>query len=244
LKNPAELNKQIIEQYYQKVLKLDLKLGGIVYVDSLSDGLLMLRNRKVDALHVMRFTGRYLAQRSHDLKMYTNQQGTYSTQMIFSPKKESQYNKVNSALQDMKKDGTFDKLIKQWITDLPVGQEPAGKTIPVIQGAETIKVGISGDEPPLDYIAAGGAPGGFNIAVLNEISRRTNINIELVTVVSGARFACLQSGKIDSFLWHNALMAMQGLPEEVISPEKSDGPDEMLKTVSYLDDKSSLMVLR
>jgi hypothetical protein len=244
LKNPAEMNQAAVEKSFREGLNIDFKLGGLVYVDSLTDGLLILRSHKVDALHVMRFTGRYLAQRNSDLKQYLPQSGTYTTQMIFSPKQQAGCEKVNQALKTMQEDGTLDKLINQWIINLPVGQEPSGGRLPVIKGAETIKVGISGDEPPLDYIAADGTPGGFNVAVIGEISRRTNINVNLVTVVSGARFASLQSGKIDAFLWHNALIPEGVLTEEEISPEKPGDPDGFYKTVSYLDGKESLFVLK
>jgi hypothetical protein len=244
LKNPPEVNQAAVEKAFREGLDIDFKLKGMVYVDSLTDGLLMLRSHKVDVLHVMRSTGRYLAQRNNDLKQYMPQSGTYTTQMIFSPKKQAQWEKVNEAFKTMKEDGTLDQLVNQWITTLPVGREPSGGKMPAIQSAETLKVGISGDEPPLDYIAADGAPGGFNVAALGEISRRTNINISLITVVSGARFTSLQSGKIDAFLWHNALVPEGVLTEEIISPEKPTDPDGFFKTISYLDDKESLFVLK
>jgi ABC-type amino acid transport substrate-binding protein len=244
LKNPPEVNQATVEKSFREGLNVDFKLGGLVYVDSLTDGLLMLRSHKVDALHVMRHTGRYLAQRNSDLKQYFPQVGTYSTQMIFSLKKQAAYEKVNLSLKAMKEDGTLEKLINQWIINLPVGKEPSGGKLPLIEGAETLKVGISGDEPPLDYVAADGAPGGFNVAVLSEISRRTNININLVTVVSGARFAALQSGKIDAFLWHNTLMPVGIMTEDMSSPEKPTDPDGLFKTVSYLEDKESFFVLK
>jgi ABC-type amino acid transport substrate-binding protein len=244
LKNTAEYNQKIVEDYYHDVLNLDLKYKSLVYVDSLTDGLLMLRSHKIDLLHVMRNTGYYLTQRYPDLQRYDVKLGIYSTQMIFSPRQYAQYLKVNAALKEMKEDGTLAKLINQWITRLPVGQEPSGATLPVIPGAETFKMGISGDEPPLDYIAADGQPGGFNVAVVGEISRRTNLNIELVNVVSGARFVSLQSGKIDAFLWHNSLYAEDSLPEEVISPEKIKDPGYIYKTISYLDDKESLFMVK
>jgi ABC-type amino acid transport substrate-binding protein len=244
MRNSPEYNQKIIENFYHDVLKLDLKYKSLVYVDSLTDGLLMLRSHKADVLHTMRFTGSYLAKRSSDLKQYWPQLGVFSTQMIFSTQKQAQYERVNNELKAMKEDGTLDKLTAQWITNLPVGKEPSSGKMAPIKGVETIKMGISGDEPPLDYIAADGSPGGFNVAVLAALSQRININIELVTVSSGARFAALQSGKIDAFLWHNTLYSVDGLTEESISPEKTGDANYYYKTMSYLDDKESLLVLK
>ena len=244
MRNSAEYNQKIGEEYFQKTLHLDFKYGSFIYVDSLTDGLLMLRSHKIDVLRVMGFTGNYLIQRTNDLKLYVSIPGGYSTQMIFSAPKQAQYEQVNAALKAMQTDGSLQKLIDQWITNLPVGGEPSGGKLPEIQGAETIKVGISGDEPPLDYIAADGVPGGFNVAVLAEISRRVNINIALVTVVSGARFAALQSGKIDAFLWHNSLKPVEGLPSEVIVPQTLVDPNYLFRTISYLDDEESFLILK
>lgn len=244
LRNPAEYNQKIGEEYFQNTLHLDFKYGSFIYVDSLTDGLLMLRSHKIDVLRVMGYTGNYLMQRSSDLKLYVSITGGYSTQMIFSFPQQARYEQVNAALKAMQADGTLQKLIDQWIVNLPVGEEPPAGKMPEIEGAETIKVGISGDEPPLDYIAANGVPGGFNVAVLAEISRRVNMNITLVPVVSGARFAALQSGKIDAFLWHNSLKPVEGLPAEVIVPQTSVDPNYLFRTISYLDDVESFLVLK
>jgi ABC-type amino acid transport substrate-binding protein len=224
------------EQTYQKRLKsidssFDLK--GIVYFDSLTDGLLMLRSGKVDILELTSFTGDYLAQRDSDLNVYSDNGWMSTTHMLFSPQKQAQYDKTNTALKAMRQDGTLEKLIGKWITNLPAGQEPSGGTLPTIEGAQTIKMGICGDEPPLDYIAANGTPGGFNVAVLKEISQRAQINIELVPVNGLARFAALQSGKIDAFLWYNATQSVYGETRTVSSTLKINSYTALM-TDNYL----------
>jgi ABC-type amino acid transport substrate-binding protein len=244
LNNSQQVVQQSIEKYFKQVHNVDINLAGVVYVDSLTDGLLMLRSRKVAALQVMRFTGRYLAQRNNDLSMYVNEFLSFSTQMIFSPGKSDQLEKVNVAIRAMKADGTLDKLTEKWITNLPAGKEPSGEAMPVIKGAETIKVGISGDAPPLDYIAADGIPGGFNVAVLSEISRRANLNIELVTVNSNARFSALQSGKIDSFLWHDTINNLAGFIPASTQSGQLAGPPSFLPSDSYLNGSGCLVVMK
>lgn len=235
--------EQKIDDYSKKKYDFDFHCN-IVYVDSLTDGLLMLRSSKIDILQVMRFTGDYLLQRNADLKMYTNNLISYSTQMIFSPDKQAQLDKVNVALKAMQEDGTLDKLVNQWITNLPVGQEPSSGVMPVIEGEETLKVGISGDAPPLDYVAANGNPGGFNVAVLSEISKRANLNIKLVKVSSGARFTALQSGKIDSFLWHNTSQSFTS--SETNSPQSGQtaGNKGFLMSDTYLNSRGAMLALK
>ena len=231
---PAESVERSVDNYFKNKYNLDFH-AEMIYVDSLSDGMLMLRSGKIVSLQVLRFTGRYLAQRNSDLAVYGNEITSFSTRIIFSLDKGPQLEKVNAAIKAMQEDGTMDKLVDQWITNLAVGQEPSGGAMPVFQGAESIKVGISGDAPPLDYIAADGAPGGFNVAVLSEIGRRSNLNIELVTVNGGARFAALQSGKINAFLWHTTTQSLAMTPS---------GTASFLQSEAYLTSRGAQVTLK
>ena len=79
--------------------------------------------------------------------------------------------------------------------------EPAAVEMPMIEGAETIKVGVTGDLPPFDFIDASGKPAGYNTAILAEISKRINKNIELVSIDSASRALALTSGSIDVVFW-------------------------------------------
>jgi len=212
-------------------------------VDSLTDGLLMLRSGKVDVLDLTAFSARYLAQRSSDLFVYNTEAWKSSTHIIFRLELKDQFEKVNTAVKTMNQNGTMQTLKEKWITNLPVGEEPSGGEIQKIEGGATLRVGISGDQPPLDYIAADGTPGGFNVAMLSELSRLSGINIEMVTVNAGARFAALESGKIDAFLWQNGPITDMGVAVPVAETAKI-GNAEFLKTESYLDTYDTALVLK
>ena len=73
--------------------------------------------------------------------------------------------------------------------------------LPHFDGAETVKIAVTGALPPMDYVAADGTPAGFNTAVLAEIGQRTGKNIELVVVDSLGRAAALASGAVDAVFW-------------------------------------------
>lgn len=81
------------------------------------------------------------------------------------------------------------------------GNEPETIAMPAIEGAETVKVAVTGCLPPMDYVAPDGTPAGYNTAVLAEISTRMNKNIELVQVDSLGRAAALASGAVDAVFW-------------------------------------------
>lgn len=62
---------------------------------------------------------------------------------------------------------------------------------PVIAGAKTVRVVVTGDLPPLDYVSMDGQPAGYNVALLSELSKVMNVNFELVTADAASRAAML-----------------------------------------------------
>ena len=123
-----------------------------------------------------------------------------------------------------------ENLTKTYITDLKPNEDPPAVKIEQIDGADTIKVGVTGDLPPLDLILADGTPAGFNTAVLAEISKRINKNIEIVTIDSSTRAAALMSGNVDVIFW---TVTPEG---ESPLPANSDTPAGVALTNSYYQD--------
>lgn len=135
------------------------------------------------------------------------------------------------ALGEMLKDGTLINLTSAHITNLNAGEEPQPIELPHIDGAETIRVAVTGDLPPLDLIKADGTPAGFNTAVLAEISKRIGKNIELVSVDSGARSEALMSGSVDVLFW------ARKPDDNSIMPEDIDCPDGIIFSMPYFSDR-------
>lgn len=125
---------------------------------------------------------------------------------------------LDKAINEMKADGTLDKLINDYITNVDKGKEPPKVEIPKTDGAQTIKVGITGDLPPLDLVLADNSPAGFNTAILAEIAKRSGKNIEIIDIDSGARAAALSSGQIDVIFWV-AVPTMEKVPKEIDKPD-------------------------
>jgi ABC-type amino acid transport substrate-binding protein len=101
----------------------------------------------------------------------------------------------DGAITSMKEEGVLTELTALFY------HEPEAVEIPVIDGAQTIKVAVTGDLPPFDYTDASGKPAGFNTAVLAEISKRIGKNIEMVSIDSAARALALTSGSVDVVFW-------------------------------------------
>ena len=125
---------------------------------------------------------------------------------------------LDKIIGEMKSDGSLDKLVKDYITDVDKGQAPPKVEIPKFEGADTIKVGVTGDLPPLDLILEDNSPAGFNTALLAEIAKRLNKNIEVVQIESGARAAALSSGQIDVIFWV-VVPTIEKVPADIDKPE-------------------------
>ena len=93
-------------------------------------------------------------------------------------------------------------------------------------GEETIKVAVTGDLPPIDFVAADGSPAGFNTAILAEIGAYLKKNIELVNIDSGARSAALASGRADVVFWYEV---------DLSSENQSDVPDGIILSNPYYE---------
>ena len=108
--------------------------------------------------------------------------------------------RVNEALSDMKADGTLQTLQAQYTKDAL--NDPAPVEFEVFEGAQTLRVGVTGDLPPVDYVAEDGSPAGFNTALLSELGKRLKVNIEILNIESGARTISLTSGAADVIFWY------------------------------------------
>ena len=105
----------------------------------------------------------------------------------------------NSAIKAINEDNTL-LLLKAKYVDY-AKDDPKPIIFEKFPDAETVKIAVTGDMPPLDFIAADGTPAGFNTALLAEIGKRLKVNIELLSVNAGARAAALASGRADGVFW-------------------------------------------
>ena len=125
---------------------------------------------------------------------------------------------LDKALKAMKDDGSLEKIVSEYIEKIDKKQTPPKIEIPMTDGAQTIKVGVTGDLPPLDYVSEDGSPAGFNTAILAEIAKRSGKNIEVVDIDSGARAAALSSGQIDVIFWV-VVPTLNKMPSDIDKPE-------------------------
>jgi len=173
----------------------------VVFFDNMNSMIMALKGKQIDRFAAPSRVGAYIVARNEDFQLINNNlKPILGYSIAMQEKDKAQVDEINAAIKAMKDDGTLDKLIKENITDLG-GADPVAKPIPMIEGAETIKVAVTGDMPALDCILADGTPAGFNVAFLGELGKRINKNFELVSIEAGARGAALSSGQVDMLFW-------------------------------------------
>lgn len=171
------------------------------FFGGLTEMLMALEAGVIDGACVPEFVGKYILARHDDLRA-----GMFE----FSNTKESYYlgfyenadlrNRANAALSAMKADGTLYAPQDQYMSDL--SQDPDPVEFETFEGAETIRVAVTGDLPPIDYVAENGSPAGFNTALISELGRRLKVNIEILNIESAARTISLTSGVADVVFWY------------------------------------------
>ncbi|MDO5456092.1 MAG: transporter substrate-binding domain-containing protein [Eubacteriales bacterium] len=173
----------------------------IVFYDNLQAMILALNSGEIDRLSIGSLTARYIAERNEGL-MFANRQHNavlgYSIAML--EENSERLESIDTAIAGMKRDGTIDRLKAQYIDNLNA-VDPEAVALPVIEGADTIRIAVTGDLPPMDVILADGTPAGFNTAFLAALSERVGVNFELVSVESSARAVALSSGTADALFW-------------------------------------------
>jgi ABC-type amino acid transport substrate-binding protein len=176
-------------------------IGGkpkeVRYFNRYSDCIMAVLGGKVDAALSPKFGAEYYAKRNSQLKMIAKKPVKVNVVMMLRSEDLLLKNDLDKTITTLQNNGTLKRLEDEWVTNLLVAKDPASQDLPKIAGAKTVYVGVCGDYVPLDYIAANGRPAGYNVALLTQIGKLLNINLEFVSIESQARFAALGSKKID-----------------------------------------------
>ena len=209
------------------------------YFNNIKEMVLALDAGQIDIISTYQCVADYMISRNDKLEILTSERVLRDSFCLAVREGDTILrNELNKAIKSMTDDGTLVKLSKQYIVDLKPGEDPPPVEIEEIPGAETIKVAVTGDLPPLDLILADGTPAGFSTAVLAEISKRLGKNMELVNIESSARASVLTSKTADVVFWVS-------VPEDNnLIPEYIDRPEGVSLTQPYYSDKIVHMDLK
>lgn len=233
--NIGRLSKlNITEDELNDVLK-DIMVNSIcnryVFYNTMTDMLMALYRGDIVVLETDRNTVRYIESRNEgivDRPPYLNP-NTLMFSILLRGEDEELRAKISESIAAMKEDGTIEAMTKRYIEDVIEGEDPEAVVPEVFPDAQTIKVAVTGDRPPMDFVSAGGEPLGFNTALIAEIARRLGINIEFVTVDCGARGIALATGVCDIVFWMEI-----GDFENWEGADLEDQPEDTIVTEPYM----------
>ncbi len=170
--------------------------------DSITEMLIALDAGKIRIMELPEPVGKYLLRQPSSTNKYITCHYIKGVEYYLSMgfKEGSKwFEPFNAAIKAMNEDDTLLLLKAKYVDYAKDNPDPI--TFEKFPDAETVKIAVTGDMPPIDYVAADGSAAGFNTAMLAEIGRRLKVNIELLSVNAGARAAALASGRADGVFW-------------------------------------------
>ncbi len=226
----------VVEKEFNSFMKkIDDILGTsstsheVIYFKNLTSMQMALESGQIQEISTYKCVADYLINRNPKIEIINEHTQKFIDTFCFAVRAEDTdlKNSLNEIIEEMRADGTLGKIRKEYIN---VNENPASVEFGNFGDAETLKIGITGDLPPLDLILADGTPAGFNTALISEIGKRLQKNIEIIHVDSASRATALSSGKVDIIFWVI-------LPLSEIFPENMDKPDGIELTSPYYRDK-------
>ncbi len=201
---------EIIVRFYDSLTQMQMSLNSkeiheIVLPEAVAE-YLMNQNPEYEAFLVLKSKGMGLS-------------------FGFRNDNEDLMRKFNEAIINLNANWTLAALEAEYI-ESKFKNEPEPVKFETFDNAQKIKVAVTGDLPPIDFIAADGTPAGFNTAVLSEIGRFLKMNIELVNVESAARTSALASGRADVVFWYE---------KDTSKNEQPDVPEGVILSEPYYE---------
>ena len=237
--NATEKKMSEILETVQKNWDISLSKYTITYYDNLKLMQMGIESGNVDQISLYTNVANYLVANNDKLENVSDLKlKSLSDNFCLAIRAEDKELKadLDKVIGEMKADGSLDKLVKEYIIDVDKNNPPK-VDIPKIEGAQAIKVGVTGDLPPLDLILPDNSPAGFNTALLAEIAKRSGKNIEIVQIESGARAAALSSKAIDIVFW--AI-----IPHDDKVPADIDKPEGVEFSTPYFQDNVAHLTLK
>ena len=229
-------------------------MQNTIFYDSLDAMLMGLMAGEVSAIDVPDCTAHYLCAVNDQIKqiiffhpekaegfsqrLLGRISNGYSFMML--EKNSDLRDQFDQAIAEMKADGTLENLVRVHITEAAESGEPAAVAFEQFDG-DPIRVAVTGALPPMDYVAEDGSFAGFSTAILAEIGKRLEKNIELVQVDSVGRALALAQGNVDVVFWTRA--ASEGSIENGTESLNEEGREAFIqeKRAHQTEEENAIM---
>ncbi len=225
------------------ILGGDHSIDTARFYDSLTLMQMALSKNEIEEMVIPDFVAEYIMKVNKEYyePSCVSNSGTMALCFGFMKNNQELMQKWNAALNSMRNDWTLTALAEKYVKNFPQNNNPYEYIygndkkrkkendkvkFERFKGAPTIKVAVTGDLPPIDYVAEDGMPAGYNAAVLAEIGKRLKVNIYTVNVSTGARTAALVSGRVDVVFWYEV---------DKSAKAQLDVPDDVILSVPYYE---------
>ena len=175
---------------------------AVYFCNSLMSAIMNMKAGRIDEFILPESVGFYLVAMNSACKIrFLTDILSSKISFGFKEKDIELQREFDKTINEMKEDGTLDALRDKYIINFDARDYTSIKA-QSFKDAPVIRIAVTGDMPPVDMFAGDGKPAGFNTAVLAEIGRRLEKNIEFVNVEAGGRSFALLSGRADVVFWY------------------------------------------
>ena len=218
----------------------------IHFYDNLTSMLMAIEAGRVDEISLPDSTARYIMKSDPEYKILFTIRMPSAISLGFRAENTALRDELNKVITAMKEDGTLKNLEEKFIKS---DAAPEAVAFEKYDDADKITVAVTGDMPPIDFIAEDGKPAGYNTAVLSEIGKRMKKNIEMINIEAGARSAALASGKADVIFWYRTTKGMtitedDSKIENPINSVIKDSGENVIISVPYYEWERTLMLTK
>ena len=171
--NPGEVQKygdigrlsklNITEDELNDVLK-DIMVNSIcnryVFFNTMTDMLMALNRGDIVVLETDQNTVRYIVSRNDnivDRPPYLNPNNLMFSVLLREEDAELR-DQISDIIAGMKADGSLEEMRQRYIEDVISGEDPDAVVPEVFPDARTIRVAVTGDRPPMDYVSPEASP--------------------------------------------------------------------------------------
>ena len=223
----SSIKESIIKKDFSVISEKHSDDDEFIFFENLNGILMALDSGYIDEVELPEVVSDYILNTAPNFKAVCIEK-TSPMFLSMGFKRSDRYlcDRINDVLKSMKADGSLNALFTVYIKN-------AGTNAPEIarfnkfDDAEEIKIAVTGDFPPLDYITPDDLPAGFNTAILAEIGRRLKKNITLVNIEAGSRTAALVSGRVDAVFWY--------MVSNEVESDHSDAPKDIILSIPYYE---------
>ena len=211
------------------------------FYDSLTQMQMALSREDIDEMILPDFVAEYLMKINPNyVPCCISNSGQMTLCFGFMNSRRNLLARWNSAIISMRNDFTLAGFFQKYVKNFPpdetydaiygINKKQRAKANRIrfdkFPGEPVVKVAVTGDLPPVDFVDETGLPAGYSTAVLAEIGRRLRLNIEIIQVDTASRTAAIVSGKADVVFWYEV---------SKMTDKYLDVPEEVLISEPYLE---------